>query len=57
MNQFKQEEVGIPKIQNTSVAEYPKFISNSPCAEDLFEGKAHQNIAQSIANILKKVLD
>lgn len=57
MNQFKQEEVGILKIQNTSVAEYPKFISNSPCAEDLFEGKAHQNIAQSIANILKNNKD
>lgn len=57
MSQFKQKEVSTPKIQNTSVAEYPKFISNSPCAEDLFEGKAHQKIAQNIANILENNRD
>ncbi len=57
MCRFKQKEVSIQKMQNTSVAEYPKFISNNPCAEDLFEGKAHQKIAQSIANILENNRD
>lgn len=57
MRQSNQKEVSIPKTQNTSVVEYPKFISNSPCAEDLFEGKAHQKIAQNITNILENNRD
>lgn len=32
---------------------YPKFIDNSPCGEDLFEGKSQQNIANNIRNIIK----
>lgn len=33
--------------------EYPRFLSNDPCGEDLFEGHSHRNIAQSIASLLK----
>lgn len=32
---------------------YPKFINNSPCGEDLFEGKSQQKIANNICNIIK----
>lgn len=32
---------------------YPRFLSNDPCGEDLFEGHSHRNIAQSIASLLK----
>ena len=31
---------------------YPRFISNGPCGEDLFAGKAHQRIAEEIADQL-----
>lgn len=31
---------------------YPRFISNGPCGEDLFAGKAHQRIAEEIAQQL-----
>ncbi len=31
---------------------YPQFISNGPCGEDLFAGKAHQRIAERIAHQL-----
>ncbi|NNV57760.1 P-loop NTPase fold protein [Limnovirga soli] len=33
--------------------DYPQFINNSPCGEDLFEGKAQQKIASNICNIIK----
>lgn len=33
--------------------QYPRFISNTPCKEDLFEGKSHQKIAMSISNLLQ----
>lgn len=32
---------------------YPKFISNSPCGEDLFEGKSQEKVADNIAHIIK----
>lgn len=31
-----------------------KFISNEPCGEDLFAGKAHESTAKQIAELLKK---
>lgn len=31
---------------------YPRFISNGPCGKDLFAGKAHQRIAEEIAEQL-----
>lgn len=31
---------------------YPHFLSNSPCNEDLFEGKSHSKIAGNIADLL-----
>lgn len=31
---------------------FPHFLSNSPCNEDLFEGKAHSKIAGNIADLL-----
>jgi len=36
------------------VIQYPRFINNSPCGEDLFEGKAQKNIAENISNIIEK---
>jgi len=33
--------------------QYPRFISNSPCGEDLFQGKSQQKIANNISNIIK----
>ena len=36
------------KLQKSTKQE-PQFISNSPCNEDLFEGKSHSKIANSIA--------
>lgn len=32
---------------------YPRFISNNPCGEDLFEGKSHEKIADCIVEQLK----
>lgn len=29
---------------------YPRFISNNPCGEDLFEGKSHETISNCIAD-------
>lgn len=31
---------------------FPHFLSNSPCNEDLFEGKSHSKIAGNIADLL-----
>lgn len=39
------------KLQKSTKQE-PQFISNSPCNEDLFEGKSHSKIANSIADLL-----
>lgn len=36
-----------------SLINYPKFLSNYPCGEDLFEGKSQQKIAENICNIIK----
>lgn len=33
--------------------QYPRFINNAPCGEDLFEGKSQQKIANNICNIIK----
>ncbi len=33
--------------------QYPRFINNAPCGEDLFEGKSQQKIANNISNIIK----
>lgn len=33
--------------------DYPQFINNAPCGEDLFEGKSQQKIAANICNIIK----
>lgn len=33
--------------------QYPRFISNSPCGLDLFEGKSQQKIANNICNVIK----
>lgn len=33
--------------------EFPQFINNAPCGEDLFEGKSQQKIAANICNIIK----
>lgn len=32
---------------------YPRFISNAPCKEDLFEGKSHITIAKNISQLLQ----
>lgn len=32
---------------------YPRFIKNTPCGEDLFEGKSQQKIANNICNIIR----
>jgi hypothetical protein len=32
--------------------EYPRFLDNKPCGQDLFEGKSHESVAQNIANII-----
>ncbi len=32
---------------------YPRFLNNSPCGEDLFEGKSQQKIALNICKIIK----
>ena len=37
-----------PKKQDT--AQYPKFLTNKLCEQDLFQGKSHDSIAQNIAN-------
>lgn len=39
--------------ESVSDMNLPRFISNSPCGDDLFEGKAHQNIAKNIASVLE----
>ena len=41
-----------PKKQDT--AQYPKFLTNKLCEQDLFQGKSHDSIAQNIANVLEK---
>ncbi|MCQ2276451.1 MAG: KAP family NTPase [Bacteroidales bacterium] len=41
---MKNEEKGI---------KFPRFISNSPCKEDLFKGNSHKNIAENIAQLLQ----
>lgn len=33
--------------------QYPRFISNTPCGLDLFEGKSQQKIATNICNVIK----
>ena len=38
-------------IQKT--VKFPRFINNSPCREDLFEGKSHENISNCICDILQ----
>lgn len=41
-----------PKKQDT--AQYPKFLTNKLCEQDLFEGKSHDAIAKNIADVLEK---
>ncbi len=43
-------------MKETKVDEkkYPRFISNNPCGEDLFEGKSHEKIANCIVDQLKE---
>jgi hypothetical protein len=36
-----------------STNKYPRFINNTPCGVDLFEGKSQQKIANNICNIIK----
>jgi hypothetical protein len=36
-----------------STNQYPRFINNTPCGEDLFEGKSQQKIATNICNIIE----
>lgn len=35
------------------INQFPRFINNAPCGEDLFEGKSQQKIANNICNIIK----
>lgn len=37
--------------------EYPRLLKNNPCSEDLFEGKAHENLAESIAETIRNNQD
>lgn len=30
---------------------YPHFLQNVPCGEDLFEGKSHKTIAENIKRV------
>jgi hypothetical protein len=38
----------------TEDVKYPHFIENQPCGDDLFEGKSHETIAKTIAELLKR---
>lgn len=31
---------------------YPHFLQNAPCGEDLFEGKSHKTIAKNIKKLI-----
>lgn len=31
---------------------YPHFLQNAPCGEDLFEGKSHKAIAKNIKKLI-----
>lgn len=31
---------------------YPHFLQNAPCGEDLFEGKSHETIAKNIKKLI-----
>ncbi len=48
MNQISENSSDIEPAN-----QYPQFINNSPCGEDLFEGKSQQKIATNICNIIK----
>lgn len=37
----------------TEDVKFPHFIENQPCGDDLFEGKSHETIAKTIAELLK----
>lgn len=41
------------KSDMESTNKYPRFINNTPCGVDLFEGKSQQKIANNICNIIK----
>jgi len=36
-----------------NVINYPRFIDNAPCKDDLFEGKSHKKIAENISRLLQ----
>ena len=36
----------------TTNQSYPHFLQNTPCGEDLFEGKSHQSIANNIKQLI-----
>lgn len=38
---------------NDQKTTFPRFLSNEPCGQDLFEGQSHDRIAQSIVNLLE----
>ncbi len=39
-------------MKNNEEIKYPRFISNQPCCDDLFEGHSHSTIANNIAELL-----
>lgn len=39
-------------MKNNEEIKYPRFISNQPCCDDLFEGHSHTTIANNIAELL-----
>lgn len=42
------------KEKKVEEKKFPRFISNNPCGEDLFEGKSHEKIANCIVEQLKQ---
>lgn len=42
------------KEKKVEEKKFPRFISNNPCGEDLFEGKSHEKIANCIVEQLKE---
>ncbi len=39
-------------MKDSNNSDYPQFIKNDVCGEDLFEGKSHQDTAKAIKNII-----
>jgi len=41
------------EIKILKTVKFPHFIDNSPCGEDLFAGKSHENISKSISDVIQ----